>query len=375
MGEDLLEDFKSSIKRMKILASDIDNYRSIAGEGGWILERFLKEYIIFHSELLPKKERDLVQALDLTKKDSRTLFGILESPKYGLKKMPYSKKTSVEYLRGSFRNQNVHDHPESGKFSIFNFNQYISACEDIVAFFATDFSDPRCEIVNMSTDIQIETFTIEQLIEQGYIIEDIPSLRIENMDIFREIHDKFELFEETLEMEWKLLDDKNKLTDKQLIRKNELENILSCFESVWESFEEIDCAMEIHYVPKNEIIEQRNIETNSKGVEQVVTMKPEEIDENAVWHWNGKEIPLLGNMMPIPDNVRLEGDPVTQMVHAFVDAKEVFDKISVNGCPGCGSDVNGIVLVTGWTKIFPAHCCNRMIWMTDERDPANIFEH
>lgn len=103
--------------------------------------------------------------------------------------------------------------------------------------------------------------------------------------------------------------------------------------------------------------------------EKAVTMKPTEIDNDGVWHWGDKEIPLLGNHMPIPDNVRLDMDPVRQEVLAIVDVSDWMTE-----CPGCGTEAKGIILMTEFTKVYPAHCCDRMIWMTDERDYSEIYE-
>jgi hypothetical protein len=40
----------------------------------------------------------------------------------------------------------------------------------------------------------------------------------------------------------------------------------------------------------------------------------------------------------------------------------------------CGAKAEGIILVTEFTKLFPAHCCEQMVWMTDERDYNEIYE-
>lgn len=101
-----------------------------------------------------------------------------------------------------------------------------------------------------------------------------------------------------------------------------------------------------------------------------ITIKATDIDEDGVWHWDGKEIPLLGNRLPIPENVRLKMDPEIQEVLAIVDAA---DWIEGGECV-CGAKADGIILVTEFTKLFPAHCCEQMVWMTDERDFNEIYE-
>jgi len=101
-----------------------------------------------------------------------------------------------------------------------------------------------------------------------------------------------------------------------------------------------------------------------------VIIQATDIDEEGVWHWDGKEMPLLGNHVPIPDNVRLDMDPKRQEVLMITDAKGWLEM-----CPACGTEpAPGIILVTEYTKIYPAHCCNKMVWMTDERDNNEIYE-
>ena len=45
-----------------------------------------------------------------------------------------------------------------------------------------------------------------------------------------------------------------------------------------------------------------------------VTIQATDVDFDGVWHWDGKQIPLLGNHIPIPENVRLTMDPERQEV-------------------------------------------------------------
>ena len=104
--------------------------------------------------------------------------------------------------------------------------------------------------------------------------------------------------------------------------------------------------------------------------EKHVSIKPKSIDSNGVWHWDGKEIPLLGNHMPIPDSVRQDMDPKRQEILAIVDAGDWME----GGLCMCGAKAEGIILVTEFTKLFPAHCCNQMVWMTDERNYNEIYE-
>ena len=105
--------------------------------------------------------------------------------------------------------------------------------------------------------------------------------------------------------------------------------------------------------------------------EKTVEIIAKDIDDNGVWHWEGSEtpIPLLGNHVPIPDRVRLPLDPEMQEVLALVTASDWLEM-----CPACEqAPAPGILLVTEYTKIYPAHCCNKMMWMTDERGNSDIL--
>lgn len=104
--------------------------------------------------------------------------------------------------------------------------------------------------------------------------------------------------------------------------------------------------------------------------EKQVTIKATAIDLDGVWHWEGKQIPLLGNHLPVPEKVRLDMDPERQEVLAIVDAADWME----GGKCVCGAKAEGIILVTEFTKLFPAHCCEQMVWMTDERDYNEIYE-
>jgi len=103
--------------------------------------------------------------------------------------------------------------------------------------------------------------------------------------------------------------------------------------------------------------------------DSAIAIRASEVDGEGVWHWGGKQIPLLGNHVPIPDKVRLSMDPERQEVLAILDASDWFED-----CPSCGAETKGILMVTEYTKIFPAHCCDKMVWMTDERDYSEIYE-
>jgi|TARA_R110002020_G_scaffold9276_6_gene36651 hypothetical protein len=99
-------------------------------------------------------------------------------------------------------------------------------------------------------------------------------------------------------------------------------------------------------------------------------MKAEEIDDEGNWEQDGRKMSLLGAHLPVPSGIRYEMDPDRQEVIMTVKAKDFLDE-----CPdsNCGSkDVgDGVILVTPWAKLFPAKCCDQMIWMVDERGEMN----
>ena len=96
-------------------------------------------------------------------------------------------------------------------------------------------------------------------------------------------------------------------------------------------------------------------------------IKPSEIDNEGYWHvtepTKGK-INLLGKHLPVPEEVRLEGEPVKQEVMMILPMKEMFD-----ACPECGEACDdNIVLSTLWAKMIPAKCCNMILWVREEED-------
>jgi len=103
-----------------------------------------------------------------------------------------------------------------------------------------------------------------------------------------------------------------------------------------------------------------------------IELKARDIDGEGVWHLDGRCTPLLGKHMPIPDDVRLEGDPERQEILVIVNASEW---LPGKVCPLCSAtDTKGIILVTAYTKIYPAHCCDKMVWLIDKRDYNDIYE-
>tara|TARA_R100000406_G_scaffold47067_1_gene31771 strand:- start:1992 stop:2291 length:300 start_codon:yes stop_codon:yes gene_type:complete len=90
-------------------------------------------------------------------------------------------------------------------------------------------------------------------------------------------------------------------------------------------------------------------------------MEAKDIDDDGVWDNNGQKVELLGSHLPIPDDVRSNFHPDRQEVLMLIGASEILSK-----CPSCGVNAEGIILVTQFTKMYPAHCCNKIVWMTEE---------
>ena len=92
-------------------------------------------------------------------------------------------------------------------------------------------------------------------------------------------------------------------------------------------------------------------------------MTAKEIDADGVW-WDGeKGVPLLGSTLPVPKAARLRGETEEQEVMLLVKATGFVDT-----CHSCGGQLpdEAIILLTADAKMIPAHCCDTIIWMTDE---------
>ena len=104
--------------------------------------------------------------------------------------------------------------------------------------------------------------------------------------------------------------------------------------------------------------------------EKQIVIEANSVDNDGIWEYEGKRFPLLGNYLPVPKNARGQ-DPREQEVLAMFKMKSFF-----NNCPHCNAEVedDSIMLVTEFTKIFVAHCCNEMVLIKDERDYNEIYE-
>lgn len=96
-----------------------------------------------------------------------------------------------------------------------------------------------------------------------------------------------------------------------------------------------------------------------------LTMTAREIDRDGYWHYQGDRVPLVGATIPVPQTARLRGEDEQQEILMLVKAVDF-----VPTCFACHEPLpkDTIILVTQHAKMIPAHCCDTMIWMTDERE-------
>lgn len=100
--------------------------------------------------------------------------------------------------------------------------------------------------------------------------------------------------------------------------------------------------------------------------EQMPMMQAKDIDDEGVWRKGEYEISLLGSKIPIPDSVQ---DQKTHEIGLFiVEAKDHFDF-----CPKCSEvPVSGIIIVTESMHLFPAKCCDTMLWFKKRGDTYDL---
>ena len=98
-------------------------------------------------------------------------------------------------------------------------------------------------------------------------------------------------------------------------------------------------------------------------------MKATEIGPDGVWRKGETEIPLLGSLVPVPEEVR-QGKEREEGLF-LVEAAAHFDE-----CPRCGGPVDdGIIIVMETARMFPAHCCNTILWfMEDDKHAMEAHE-
>ena len=102
-------------------------------------------------------------------------------------------------------------------------------------------------------------------------------------------------------------------------------------------------------------------------------MTAREIDDEGVWRPEiGPPISLLERRVPVPEECRIGRK--LQACLLLLKAKDNFDY-----CPKCESqNITGIVLMLESALLFPARCCNTMLWFSkkegDEIDFSRFYD-
>jgi hypothetical protein len=94
-------------------------------------------------------------------------------------------------------------------------------------------------------------------------------------------------------------------------------------------------------------------------------MTARDIDADGNWHHQGDLVPLVGATVPVPETARLRGEDEEQEIFMLVKATDF-----ISHCYSCEKPLpdHTILLLTQHAKMMPAHCCDTIIWMTDERE-------
>ena len=88
-------------------------------------------------------------------------------------------------------------------------------------------------------------------------------------------------------------------------------------------------------------------------------MGAREIGADGIWRKGRAEVPLLGAEIPLPETVQ-QGKPREEVIF-IVEAPLYFDD-----CPRCDGEVkDGIIIVMETVRMFPAHCCDTILWFME----------
>ena len=103
-------------------------------------------------------------------------------------------------------------------------------------------------------------------------------------------------------------------------------------------------------------------------------MRAREIDDEGIWS-SGSEPPisLLESRVPVPEKCRIGRK--LQATLLLLKAIDHFDY-----CPKCESqNITGIVLMLESVLLFPARCCDMMLWFSkkdyDEIDFSRFYDY
>jgi len=96
-------------------------------------------------------------------------------------------------------------------------------------------------------------------------------------------------------------------------------------------------------------------------------MHPNEIDDDGTWKSDiheGIELNLLGEKIPLPDNLKKESGDTHAEVLAVLNVIDVFTI-----CPNCNSSPYGpVLMVEGGWYMYPAKCCDFMLWVKNKNE-------
>lgn len=93
-------------------------------------------------------------------------------------------------------------------------------------------------------------------------------------------------------------------------------------------------------------------------------MSAKQIDDSGNFVVDGKKYSLLGKGLPIPADVSVTGEAVTEEVLLVAN-------LDLRACPACRESTVGklsVVLVTENYRLHPSRCCCQIIWLTEVRE-------
>ena len=93
-------------------------------------------------------------------------------------------------------------------------------------------------------------------------------------------------------------------------------------------------------------------------------MSSKQIDDDGNFTVGGKRYSLLGVDLPIPADVSMTGEAITEEVLLVAN-------LDLQACPACSESTEGklsVVLVTENYRLHPSRCCCQMIWLTEVRE-------
>jgi hypothetical protein len=115
---------------------------------------------------------------------------------------------------------------------------------------------------------------------------------------------------------------------------------------------------QIQHDTKHSIHNQKNNQIYPfKEPIEIGALEAGKINAMGAYNHHGETIDLIGKMIHVPDLIRNPSQHKNQKIETFIDAKTYFGE----ECPSCkSSKLLGLVLITHYTHIHVAHCCNRI---------------